>query len=299
MKYCAVDEPAGLRARPSCCAVAAPDRSRPLARGECQPPEPAPRRAMQNCRRARSPRASGVGCGIVSLNPAHRADDFIEPAGMEDVLVEVVRRAVIAEVQAVDVAAQAEQMSCRATARTGNRRCLPSHAAGSRVHALADDPLRLARVVPHQSNAVAAIDDLRLGAREHCLRTRRASSGRRSFRLGRIDCRCAFASQPGGEKARSGEMTGVRSGRRWIDSSVEANGRGARQGRNEVRAHQHRREWRTPRRGFRSACSREGQAKRIPSANSHWLCAARAVFVSPAALRTSPHTKLGLLSRCV
>ena len=100
-----------------------------------------------------------------SLDRAHRADDLIEPARVEDLLVEVMARAVVAEIQAKDVAAELEQIAAERQHVHRIRAALPAVQQDRQLARRRASRGGLARVVAEQAHAVAAIDDLCLGAR--------------------------------------------------------------------------------------------------------------------------------------
>ena len=147
------------------------DRDRAFERDACS------RRACRDAQREvaaeREARDRDARLRERALDRAHRADDFVEPARVEDFLVQMMARAVIAEVQPVDVAAELEQV-------TAERQHV--HRIGAAFPAVQQDreiarrrPSRrdLARVMAEQPHAVAALDDLRFGAREHPARAPR------------------------------------------------------------------------------------------------------------------------------
>ena len=127
--------------------------------------------------------------GIARWIAPHRADHFVEPARMEDVLVQMMARAVIAEVQAEHVAAEVEQVAAERQHVDRIGAAFPAVQQDREIARRRASGGGLARVVAEQAHAVAAVDDLRVGARQHAWRARRASSGRRSLRLGRMDCK--------------------------------------------------------------------------------------------------------------
>jgi hypothetical protein len=108
-----------------------------------------------------------------ALNRAHCADDFIEPARVKDFLVQMMARAVIAKVQAVHVAAELEQITAERQHVQRIGAAFPTMQQDREIARGRAACRDLTRIVAEQPHAVAAVDDLRFGARQQPARAPR------------------------------------------------------------------------------------------------------------------------------
>ena len=103
---------------------------------------------------------------VARVNAPDRVDDFIDAAGMEEILVEGLRVAVIAKIEPKYRVARLEEPGSHRQSVARVRRALPAvqenHEASRRLRARA--------VVAEQAHAIAAIDDLGLRATEKTCR---------------------------------------------------------------------------------------------------------------------------------
>ena len=171
--------------RASRCPDAAPARWR--SRRAIGPSRGSPLAATRSMKLPPSekPTSHVAGSASCCCNRATAPTDLVQPARMEDALVQVMRAAVVAQVQPHHLHAGVEQACCPATPRSRNPRCPPSHAAGwPRGHCRSPGASEMPAAARRRRN--------RRSARGWPPETapRGARRRQRGIMLGRMDCTC-------------------------------------------------------------------------------------------------------------